>query len=87
MDFPGGPVVKNPPFNTGNASSIPSRGIKIPHAMGRLSLLAATTEPTYSRARAPQPEKALCHDWRNPAHHSKEPPCCKIDPAQPEEEK
>ena len=33
MDFPGGPVVKNLPCNTGNMGSIPGQGTKIPHAM------------------------------------------------------
>ena len=31
-DFPGGPVVKNPPSNAGDGGSIPGRGTKIPHA-------------------------------------------------------
>ena len=44
-DFPGGPVVKNPPSNAGDADSIPAQGIKIPHAVGQLSLHATTTEP------------------------------------------
>ena len=43
-DFPGGPVVKNPPYNEGDASSIPGQGTKIPHAMGQLSPCATTTE-------------------------------------------
>ena len=30
-DFLGGPVVKNPPSNAGNAGSIPGQGTKIPH--------------------------------------------------------
>ena len=33
-DFLSGPVVKNPPCNTGDMSSISSRRMKIPHAMG-----------------------------------------------------
>ena len=33
-DFLGGPVVKNPPSNVGDASSIPDWGTKIPHAAG-----------------------------------------------------
>ena len=37
-DFPGGPVVKNPPFNAGNLGWIPGLGTKIPHALGQLSL-------------------------------------------------
>ena len=43
-DFSGGPVVKNPPSNAGDAGSIPGRGTKIPHAVGQLSLRATTTE-------------------------------------------
>ena len=31
-DFPGGPVVKNPPYNAGDTGSIPSQGTKIPQA-------------------------------------------------------
>ena len=34
-DFPGGPVVKDPPCNAGNASSIPGQGTKISHAEGK----------------------------------------------------
>ena len=45
-DFPGGPVVKNPPYNAGNAGSIPGQGTKIPHAAGQLSLHATATELT-----------------------------------------
>ena len=36
--FPGGPVVKNPPPNAGDMSSIAGWGTKIPHALGQLSL-------------------------------------------------
>ena len=36
-DFPGGPVVKNPPPNTGDTGWIPGRGTKIPHAVGQRS--------------------------------------------------
>ena len=31
-DFPGGPVVKNPPSNAGDVGSIPGQGTKMPHA-------------------------------------------------------
>ena len=37
QDFPGGPVVKNPPSNAGDVGSIPGQGTKIPHATGQLS--------------------------------------------------
>ena len=74
-DFPGGPVVKNPPSNAGDVGSIPGRGTKIPHALGQLSPHATTTElarlskrdcvpqtaePTRSGARAPQLEREPC---------------------------
>ena len=45
-DFPGGPVVKSPPSNAGDAGSIPGWGTKIPHATGQLGPHATTTEPT-----------------------------------------
>ena len=43
-NFPGGPVVKNPPYNAGDVGSIPGQGTKIPHAMGQLSPRTTTTE-------------------------------------------
>ena len=43
-DFPGGPVVKNLPYNAGGTGSIPGQGTKIPHAAGQLSPCATTTE-------------------------------------------
>ena len=43
-DFPGGPVVKNPPSNAGDMGSIAGQGTKIPHAMGQLTPCATTTE-------------------------------------------
>ena len=43
-DFPGGPVVKNPPVNEGTTGLIPGPG-KIPHASGQLSLCATITKP------------------------------------------
>ena len=43
-DFPGGPVVKNPPSNAGDSGLIPGWGTRIPHATGQLSLRATTTE-------------------------------------------
>ena len=78
-DFPGGPVVKNPPSKAGDTGSILRRGTKIAHDAGQLSLRAATielahlneracmpqtTESTYSGAHTPQLEK------RKPAHHN-----------------
>ena len=71
-DFPGGPVVKNPPSNAGDVGSIPGWGNKIPLAVGQLNLGATTTElehlkerdhvpqatePTCPGAHGPQPER------------------------------
>ena len=36
-DFPGGPMVKTPPCNSGDAGLIPVQGTKVPHAAGQLS--------------------------------------------------
>ena len=75
-DFPGGPVVRNSPSNAGDAGSIPSQGIKIPHASEQLSLHAAATELTclnYREARAPQLE-------RSPRAAMKDPACLYEDP-------
>ena len=40
-------MVKNLPYNAGNAGSIPGQGTKIPNAAGQLSLRATTTELTH----------------------------------------
>ena len=34
-DFPGGPVVKNPPYSAGDTSSISDPGTKVPWAVPR----------------------------------------------------
>ena len=44
-DFPGGPVVKNPPSGAGNVGSIPGEGTRMLHSTGQLSLQATNTEP------------------------------------------
>ena len=36
-DFPGGPLVKNPPYNAGDVGLIPGQGTEILHAVGQLS--------------------------------------------------
>ena len=41
-DFPGGPVVRNPPARTGDMGSIPGWGTKIPHVMEQLSPMCLT---------------------------------------------
>ena len=41
-DFPGGPVVKNPPCNAGDVGSIPGLGTKTLQSVERLCLTATT---------------------------------------------
>ena len=62
-DFPGGPVVKNPPCNAEDAGSIPGQGTKILHVMEQLirvpqlslharSPLATIREPEHCKERS-----------------------------------
>jgi len=44
-------VVKNPPYDAGDAGLIPIWGTKIPHAVEQLSLLTATTGPPQAAIR------------------------------------
>ena len=48
INFPSGPVVKNPPCNTEDMSSIPDQETKISHAVEQLDLCATTKNPTQS---------------------------------------
>ena len=59
-------MVKNSPSNAGDAGSIPDQGTKIPHAAGQLNPGATTTEPTCSRAHAPQLERSPCASAKIP---------------------
>ena len=44
-DFPGGPVVKNPPFNAGDAGSIPELGRPLEEKMATHSSILAWRIP------------------------------------------
>ena len=44
-DFPGSPVVDNPPSSAGHVGLTPGQGPKIPHALGQLSPLATVKDP------------------------------------------
>ena len=65
-DFPGGPAVKNPPSNTGDAGSIRGRGTRIPHTVGQLS-------PRAANYRAHSPWSVLPTTREKPARHNEEP--------------
>ena len=46
-------MVKNPPSNAGDLGSIPGRGAKIAHAVGRLSPQATTMEEPTGHSEEP----------------------------------
>ena len=89
-------MVKNLPYNAGDAGLILGQGTKIPHATRQLShmprLLSShtstrahvpqATEPTHPGAYAPQPEREDLHaaTREKPVHHSEEPACLNEDP-------
>ena len=62
-DFPGGPVVKNPPSNARDAGSIPGQGTKTPHAAGLALLYSPRAtirdKPTHHK------EEPACHNERS----------------------
>ena len=68
-DFPGGPVVKNPPYNVGYSGLIPGQGTKIPHAVGQLSPCTTTTELCTS-TREPECHKLQRTHALEPARHN-----------------
>ena len=43
-DFPGGPMVANPPPKAGDTGLTPGLGAKLPHAVGQVHLCATTRE-------------------------------------------
>ena len=56
-DFPGDPVVKIPPCNAGNVSSMPGWGTKIPHA--KELLRESFPRQVDRKSRGPQGERGL----------------------------
>ena len=57
-DFPGGPVVKNPPYNARVAGLGPDWRTKIPHPAGQLSRQATTREESvHSKEDLVQPKQ------------------------------
>ena len=55
-DLPGGPVVKNLPFNAGGAGSAPGREAETPHAVGQLSPQPTVRDPAHGTCGLKQPE-------------------------------
>ena len=92
-DFPGIPVVKNPPYNAEDTGSIPGQGTKIPHAAGQLtrtprllSSRASTREPVCRELQSPcattgEEKTHMPQLERSPHVSAKDPACLKEDPA------
>ena len=78
-NFPGGPVVRNPPSNAGDAGLILGWGTKIPHASGQLSLSLKKPESLLhhnsSWAWALEPTS---HNLRQAVRHAKEHVCLNV---------
>ena len=69
-DFPDGPVIKNPPCNTGNQSLIAGGGTKIPLAIELLRPHPPTTEPMDSGGSRPQQKTgSMSHKRRSRRTH------------------
>ena len=60
-----GPVVKNPPCNSGDVGSIPGWGTKIPHPTEQLSPHAATIMPVGSKTHHKDPAQRKKKKGRN----------------------
>ena len=71
-DFPGGPVVKNPPFNAGDAGSIPGQGTKIPYAAAQLGPRTTTIELACLNGERPHAANYRAHAPWNPRAWVKE---------------
>ena len=56
-DFPGGPVVKNPPSDAEDVGSVPSQRTKIPHVTGQLSPHATIKENPHATTKAQHSQK------------------------------
>ena len=94
LDFPHGPVVKNPPPSAGDRDLIPSlRRFHLPQGNSAnvpqlLSPRAAATEPTCCNYGSPSTLKPLLcnkrsHHNKKPTHHNKRKPICSNkDPGQ-----
>ena len=70
-DFSGGPVVKNLPWDVGNAGLIPGLRTKIPHAVEQLSLHTATVG-------AHTPQQKIPHDAAKIPHARTETWCSQM---------
>ena len=84
-DLPGGPVVKNLPHKAGDSGLLSGRGAKTPHAVGHLSLPAATTEAGELWSPCPQLERVCTAQKIYP--RNADPACCNQVLMQPNKRK
>ena len=61
-DFPGGPVVKNPPSDAGDEVRSLDRGTKIPHAAEQLSPRASRRKPACRKLQNPRALEPMRHN-------------------------
>ena len=73
QDVPGGPVVKNLPFDAGDVGSIPGQGAKIVHASGKLSPLhkrsprtSLKTQPKLKKKKKKKRNKVCSYRFLSP---------------------
>ena len=78
-DFPDGPVVKNPPYNTGDLGLIPGQGTKIPYATGQLSPVPLNESPRACKLQSPRTTTRE----RKPTLLNEDPLCLNEDLTQP----
>ena len=74
-DFPGDPVVKNPPSNAGDVGLIPGQGTKVPHDSGQLSWHPQLLSSRASNERARVPQNYRAHALWSPCTTTTEPTC------------
>ena len=60
--FPGGPVVKNPPCNSGDMGPIPGQRTKVPHVAEKLSLQDTTPMPKSHNERVRESPRPTAKD-------------------------
>ena len=76
-DFPGGPMVKNPPSNAVDVGSIPGQGTKIPQATGQLSLCALEPERRNQREARVHRNRRSCMPQQRPRVPQQRPDAAK----------
>ena len=77
-NFPGGPVVRNPPSNAGDAGSILGWETKIPRTSGQLSLSLKKPESLPHHNSWAWALEPTSHNLRQAVRHAKEHVCLNV---------